>query len=378
MGYSQSGNAGAVTAIGGATSLLNRVSVTLPGGASMTYNQHHHWRNAVTPHTLSKTYVETELRQLENGAINLNTSGSVASRTRGFSCPLDIPLFNADAAFPMLLTSGGMTVEFTTNSVNEAFSAGGAELTSYSLSNLALIYEVIIVTSEFKQALVEAKRDRPYMIHVNDRMSLGPVVSNSSQRFNLGVSLSSMKCVLFTEMNQSQLSSTTYSTATSGIVIPRDKFYGGTQIYQYNVYRDGMQITPNYLTSDDLWYAELNRAIGRVNDPAATSCLYLTDPVDSSSERTNYSRSQLLFGATMQTIDDWSFAAQGVPVDQLSIEVLKRILAADPDGPNIGFIGVPAGSSTSGTVIPFANMYIWACYDSVVVIMPDGMCTIRR
>lgn len=372
--YAGSANSGVGTYTGGATSLINRVSVTLPGGASMTYNQHHHWRNAVTPHTLSKIYVEQELKELECGQVNVNVTASTANTTRSFSCPLDIPLFNSDCAFPMLLTSGGMTIEFTTNSVNEAFAAGTNPVSSYSLSGLALVYEVIIVTPDFKQALLHSKKDKPYMIHVNDRMHLGPVVSNSSQRFNLGVSLSSMKCVLFTEMLQSQLSATTATVNT--VVVPNDKFYGGSQITQYNVYRDGLQITPNYLTSEDIWYSELNRAIGRINDSNTTSCMYAVYPADASSERTTYTRSQLLFGATMQTIDDWAFAAQGVPVDQLSIEITKQVLTAASNGSSIGYIGVPQ-TNTAG-VIPYANLYLWACFDSVVVIMPDGMCTIRR
>ena len=212
------------------------------------------------------------------------------------------------------------------------------------------------------------------MIHVNDRMNLGPVVSNSSQRFNLGVSLSSMKCVLFAEMLQAQLQGTTLAV-TAG-AIPLDKFYGGTQIFQYNVYRDGLQITPNYMTSEDFWYAELNRAIGRINESNATSCLYTVAPADGSSERTNYSRSQLLFGATMQTIDDWSFAAQGVAVDQLSIEIFKKAPLTVADAPSIGYTRLPG--SVGAVTNPFANLYLWACFDSVVVIMPDGMCTIRR
>lgn len=358
---------------GGAASLLNRISVTLPGGASMTYNQHHHWRNAVTPHVLSKPYVEGDLRQLEGGTIAVNTAsgvGTAPSTLRSFCIPLDIPLFNADAAFPMLLCSGGMTIEFTTNSVQEAFMSTVASVTSYTLTTLALVYEVITVTPDFKSALMHAKKDKPYMIHVNDRINLGPVVSNSSQRFNLGVSLSSMKCVLFTEMCQAQLQGTQDNNAR-----PLEKFYGGSQIFQYNVYRDGLQITPNYCVSDDLWFAEMNRAVGRINESTSTSAMYAVTPQAASSERTTYSRSQLLLGATMQTIDDWSFAAQGVSVDQLSIEVFKHLLTADIDGPYIGCIGLPA---TAGAAIPYANLYLWACFDSVVVIMPDGMCTIRR
>lgn len=370
---------GALVANGGACSLINRISVTLPGGSSMTYNQHHHWRNAVTPHCLSKPYIEGELKQLEGGAICLNINASTTNTTRNFTVPMDIPLFTADAAFPLLLCNGGLTIEMTTNSVNEAFISSVSDVTGYSLTGLSLVYEVITVTPEFKSALVEAKRASPYLIHVNDRMSIGPVSSSSSQRFNLGVSLSSLKSVLFTEMPLSQLQGTTYSITGAGpaaLKVPLDKFYGCTQITQYNVYRDGIQVTPNYLTSDDIWFAELTRALSRITDTTNSSLLYNVVPLDGSTERTNYSRSQLLLGASMRTVDDWAFSSTGIPVDQLSIEVTKSLLSNTSGAAiNIGYTGTAA---SAGAGIPVANMYIWACFDSVVVILPDGMCTIRR
>ena len=78
----------------------------------------------------------------------------------------------------------------------------------------------------------------------------------------------------------------------------------------------------------------------------------------------------------MRTVDDWAFSSTGIPVDQLSIEVTKSLLSNTSGAAiNIGYTGVAA---SAGAGIPVANMYIWACFDSVVVILPDGMCTIRR
>lgn len=371
--------------VGGATSLLNRISVTLPGGSSFTYNQHHHWRNAVAPHTLSKAYIESDLRHLEGSFVHINAGGNT-SNIQAFTVPLDIPVFNADAAFPMLLVNGGISIELTSNSVAEAFtSTGGSYLSGYTLSKLALVYEVITVTPDFKNALIAAKGGGTYNIHVNDRMSLGPVGQQGGGRVNVGVSLSSVKCVLFTMMPQSQLAGPSDTVgkaclnaaaggALTGVAyLPLEKFYGMSGCSAYNVYRDGMQITPNYMDSDDMWYSEMQRAVGRINDSNTSSALYTTKASGGSNERTNYARAVCLWGATMSTLDDWSYASQGVPVDQLSIETIFSTITKDNIGATstVWSMGATQGQTAN-------NLYIWACFDSIVMINPDGTCSIRR
>jgi hypothetical protein len=158
---------------GGAASMFSRFTLTLPGGAQASYSQANHYRNAVIPHALSAEYFN-DLRQLESaGMVRINNTAAGAGtdlcKTVWFTVNVDIPCLNSQQALPMLLMSGGLSLEIVTASVNEAFYSVTNAVTSYLLSDLSLVYEVVQVTPEFKSALVAAKAQSPYLIHCNDR-----------------------------------------------------------------------------------------------------------------------------------------------------------------------------------------------------------------
>ena len=362
---------------GGASSVLNRVTLTLPGGASMSYNQQQHYRNAVTPHTLDAAYY-MDMRQMEHAGVTYGPfiAAARADATppntpsvlmdRYFSTPMDIPILNADAAFPLLLCSQGLTLEIVTSSLTDSFyytggnisanqaAAYAGSLSTYALSGLALVYEVIQVTPEFKNALITSKAGSPYVCHVDDRMVIGPigVTAGSSPRLNVGVGLSSLKSVLFTEA----------LLGTGLISDPKVYSFNGTTTY--NVYRDGQQISIPNITSEDVAFMEMQRSVGRLNDSQTSSIMQLKTTNITSGLRTSYSASSFLGGCSFQCIDDWSFSAKGAPCDQLAIELLKTT-------PDANKWGVTTASANS-------NLYIFCMYDAVVVILPDGTCQIRK
>lgn len=368
--------------VGGASSIISRTTVTLPGGASMSYGQQNHWRNAVVPHTLNKVYIDQELRELEfAGQTKVFVSGSnsaVGSPTVTVFyvvIPIDIPVFNGSAAFPLLLMSGGVQIEMVTAALGEAFSISTTYVTaanvtvptSYSLSSMSLVYEVMQVTPDFKAALVASKASNPYMLHVSDRTSVGPVGLTGSTRYNFGVGLSSVKGVLFTE----QLSA---STSAIGSL----KGYTPNAMDSYAIYRDGQLMSIPNITSRDVAYAELNRTLGRMFDPSICSANQQFTGAINTVQPSSYSGVQsgsFLGGCSFENIDDWSFSAQGSPCDQIAIELTKSSTA---------------GGTASTTVTayqekwgyPFAlansNLYLWVLHDSVVVVLPDGTCQVRK
>lgn len=371
---------------GGASSLLNRVTVTLPGGVSMSYGQHHHWRNAVIPHALSAAYVQLDLREAEHAGAVRNlvaaVAGTVAAspiQTFFFSIPMDVPVFNGSTAFPMLLCNGGISMEIVTSSLGEAFTAtsagAGAAATpvTYEMKNVGLVYEVLQVSSEFKQALVATRGDRGYMIHVADRTVVGPVGVTSSTRYNFGVGLSSCKGVLFTE----------YSQTNSGQV-RQPKGYMANALDYYSVFRDGVQMTIPNINSADVAYSEMQRTLGRIGDSNITSAVSIPPRnIADTNSHTSYSFSgagSFLGGCSFQNISDWSFAAQGSPADQLAIEIYK---AASTQTTNDG---IPTNLTQvqyaerwgRGYVREDSFLLIWVLYDSVVVVLPDGTCQVRK
>lgn len=375
--YGASLSSTSVHGAGGASSIITRTTVTLPGGASMSYGQQNHWRNAVVPHILNKAYIDTELRELEfAGQTRVFISGSVAATGSPtvsifyVVIPVDIPVFNGSAAFPLLLMSGGVQIEMVTAALGEAFVAVTGENTTvpsgYALSGMSLVYEVMQVTPDFKAALVSSKASNPYMIHVSDRTSVGPVGLTGSTRYNFGVGLSSVKGVLFTEQ-----------LAANSSAIAAYKGYTLNAMESYAVYRDGQLMSIPNITSKEVAYAELNRTLGRMFDPnIGSATVGITSYADTNGVST-YSTSTggFLGGCSFENIDDWSFSAQGSPCDQIAIELVKSSTAG-----GTASVALTAYQEKWGYLATLANtnLYLWVLHDSVVVVLPDGTCQVRK
>ena len=340
---------------GGAGSLFTRFTLTLPGGAQASYSQANHYRNAVIPHALSAEYFN-DLRQMESaGLVKLNTAADDKNLTAFFTINIDIPCLNSQQALPMLLMSGGLTLEIVTASINEAFYTLLAGITNYAISELSLVYEVVQVTPEFKSALVAAKAQAPYLIHCNDRLCIGPTAYTGTTRLNIGLGLSSMKGVLFTSMATDAL--------TANLAKPKN--YTNNGLFSYSMYNNGQLFSIPTIQSDDLCFTEMQRCLGRINDSNVTSFLVAEVNTSLTSRRNNYNLGQFLAGSSCETIDDWSFSSQGVPCDQFAIEV-------NNDGTQ------DANKWQAAQAAAACNLYLFIFYDSILVINPDGTCQIRK
>lgn len=343
---------------GGAASLFSRFTLTLPGGAQVSYGQANYYRNAVIPHALSAEYFN-DLRQLESAGLVKNyTTDVTTNKTCWFTTTVDIPCLNSQQSLPLLLMSGGLSLEIVTAAVNEAFYciAGGAtcNITTYEIKELALIYEVVQVTPEFKAGLVAAKAQSPYLIHCNDRLSLGPLTFGGTTRLNVGLGLSSMKGVVFTSM----------LVDSTSAVVDKPKVFTNNGMLNFAMYNNGQLFSIPTITSDDLCFSEMQRCLGRINDSNITSLLAPVVNTVTTNRRNNYNLGQFLAGSSCETIDDWSFSSQGVPCDQLALEITCGTQTADR------WQGIVTAAAS--------NLYIFVFYDSILVINPDGTCQIRK
>ncbi len=109
----------------------------------------------------------------------------------------------------------------------------------------------------------------------------------------------------------------------------------------------------------------MQRCLGRINDSNVSSLLVSTVNTTTTNLRNNYSVGQFLAGCTAETVDDWSFSSQGVPIDQLAIELT---LANTND----------ANQFQAATANQASNLYVFVFYDSILVVNPDGTCQIRK
>jgi hypothetical protein len=346
---------------GGASSLINRINVMLPGGSIMTYNNYNHFRNAVLPHALTTSYIYNDLRQLEYVGVNkLNTTAATAlSRQAYVSIPLFIPLFcNANQAFPLLLLPNGsnITLEILTETVNNAIYATTTAVTGYTISEASLVYETIDVPYSFKEGLLASKAGQQFLMHVNDYWSVGPVSTTQSVRYAIGCGLSSLKGVVATEQLANDISATT-----------NKKKYASNALSRFNVMVDGQYITIGNIDNDAVSYAEMNRALGRLNDPNMQSFLeVIATSTAETGLRNTYSDYNFLIGATCQVVDDWGFNS-GIPASNVMIE-LDHSPATDA-----------AVRWQNSTAYAASNLYVWLLNDTTVAIdVGSGNVTIRK
>ncbi len=340
--------------VGGASSLIQRCTVTLPGGVSLTYNNWSHMQNAVIkPHCLSSLYVSNDLRQLEHtNTIRNMTAYNDVTRSMWVSIPLNIPVFNASSAFPLCLCSAPLSLEINTNTVIDAYYAVVATVTGFAIDNASLVYETISPSAEFISALKQAKQSVPYSLAVNDWMGMSTGVSGAGvSRLQFGLGLASLKSVVFTFQTQ--------PTATSS------KVYQSGGMTQWTGYVDGVQVTPPNLNSSDFVYLECQRALQRVNDSNIDSFFTSEAPTATNTLRNNYESAYFLAGVNTSILDSANLSQVGIPCGTL---VLEAELSATQD--------LAKWQATNAAAA--ANVYVFCMFDSVISIDAMGICTLRR
>lgn len=347
--------AGSNAGNGGASSLFRQFTVTLPGGSSMSYNAANHWRNAILPHALSQSYLTQDMRQMEHaGVVRVNGDGAgEESRTCYFAVPVDIPIFNSAQAVPLLLMSGGITLEIVTATAIEAFSAATQPVTNFSLSELSLCYECLEVPPEYKQALMAASIERPFSLSVRDRVYLGSIGLSGSTRVNIGLGLSSLRAIVGTFTVNSDWAASTDS-----------KVYKNNGMTEFHIYVNGQEMTLPIISNDAVCYAELQRALGNFNDALITSSLRQETNAADGAVRNNFCSSQFAFATSTEALADAEFSLCGVPADQIALEVV---------------CGTVSASAWQNTTAPAAaQLHLWGLYDSVVSVDGAGVCMVRK
>lgn len=339
---------------GGASSLLNRINVNL-GGTVMSYQNYNHFRNAVLPHSLNSQYFQTDLRQLEySGVTKTATADTAQSKTVYVSIPLWLPIFNAQQAFPSLLMTSNITMELLTETVNNAFAGATTAISNYTLSDLYLVYEEIQVSPEFKSALVSSKAGQMYNISVNDWWSMGPTNADQSMRYQIGCNLSSLKAVVFTE----QL---TADVATALV----EKKYCSNGLLNYTIYVDNFPVSPPNITDDSYCFAEMNRALQKLND--SNTCSYLEPATNTVSTglRNAYTSNNFLAGASTLVISDWGYSSCGISASTVTLELNH---------------GTPDASQwQTATAYAAASLYSFLLHDSIVSIdVSQGIVAVRK
>ena len=340
---------------GGASSLINRINITVPGGSVVSYGNYNHWRNAILPHISSPGFVYNDLRVMEfAGVTKVNTDTSAASTTVYVCIPLFVPIFSSNQAFPSLLLSGsGINIEFITESLNNAIHSVTA-VTAFSLSEISLVYETLDVSQSYKDAIMSAKANSFYNISVEDWASIGPVATTSAMSYQIGCGYSSLKSILFAE----QL----IITATTD-----KKLYVYNGLNDIKLYVNNQIVSPPNLNEESYVFSETQRALGRINDITLSSMNAVVANTNANNLRSSYTTANFLAGISTSVFSDWGFSSSGVPASTITLE-LSHSGTADP---------VKWEDATA--VYAAASLYVFMAYDSVYSVdLSNGTVMIRK
>jgi hypothetical protein len=342
---------------GGASSLINRVNVMV-GGTSLNYPQYNHFRNSVLPHILGNDYIFNDLRQMEYAGIAIE-GGTVANtpftRTVNVAIPLWLPCFNSNQAFPALLISTPITIEILTETFAAALSQHNCTITGYEIRDASLIYETITVSSEFKQALLQSKAGQMYSIKLNDWMCVGPSAYTGSLTYQIGCGLSSLRAVLWTEQ------------LVADVAAANIKKYLSNGLLDYKVYVNNLQISVNNPDNDAVAFAEMNRALSRLNDYNITSAMLPVANTLTTGVKNTYTSHNWLGGASCDVFSDYGYEQTGVPASTVTVELTKGL-------PN-------AYKWQNATVVDNAgaNLYVFLLHDSTLSVdVFSGVVMVRK
>lgn len=355
--YSFAGQAGgnAVYDFGSASMLINRVNVQI-GSLNVSYANYNHMRHAVLPHCINGDWIATDSRAMEcTGVKRTNTDANADSKNSFFAIPLFLPIFNAEGHWPALLVNGGITVEILTESINQAFYAETTAVTNYSLSELALVYEEIQVSPEFKSALISSKAGESYNLSVSDYWSVGPTSSDQATRYQIGCGLSSLKAVLWTEQLQAAVANTTSA-----------KRYTHNGLLDYTISVDGQPASLPNANNQCVVFSEMNRSLQRLGDSQYNSYIEAdSTSAVGSQDMTYYPTAHFLGGCNLMSVSDWGYSFVGRQATNVTVELNH---------------GTP-NAVNWGNAVPYAaaNLYVFLLFDSVYSIdVATGVVSQRK
>lgn len=337
-----------------AASIIDQLSVIFPNGQEMQYSKYDIFEWGIThSHMLSKEYVNTDLRVLEAcNTVRLcsQVNPPLSSRSAYVAIPLNIPVFNSKNGFPLCFLNAPITIRMRSNTVAKGLFSTVNPISSYTLSEMSLIYEEIRVSDVYKQQLMSLPS--PYSIFVNDRRFLGVSDGSMSSRANFGVGLSSLKGVVWLDI----------------LPLPTSGDYKSSRVLglnRWSLYVDNRRINQFEIDNYPVCFAELQRALQSIFDLNRTSNLYELNTSTESSLNSTYLFGQFAAGLSTAVFNSDSLTMSGIPCSEVAVEIERG-------NSNPIKWGHFNGSG------PGALNHIWAFHDTLVLVSPNGDVEIRR
>ena len=310
-----------------ASALINRLTVMI--GNQNVEQKNNYWfeHDYLLCHSSSTPYYSYDSALYENTATNV-AANAPNNGAIDVVIPILSSLFNGCKAVPCFLLNSPISLQFDYNTLGYSMLFAGATITSYTISNAQLCYEVIQVDDSYCQA-VRAMMAEGHLFQLNLTSTMNLQTANTgTTNYNIGANLSSLKAVLYTNISNA-VSNTNQS------------LFGENAQTNFRLYLDGRQINNFNLDNPAVIYAEMNRALHNMFDTNVTT---IATPV-------NYLTSYFVGGVNTNRFNEL-MAMTGTPAQ------------------NINFIL----ENTAGAT----NIYVSLIYDQLLVIDVTGQVSIVR
>lgn len=257
------------------TALFNRYVFSINGvqvdniqNADMTYD-------TVISHSSSADYQRNDLAVLMGANVNMTASAGGVVGTKTYCVPLLGSL--SAPTFPLYLLNGSCAIDIDLNTSARAFGKGiGANDadsnfdagTTYTVSNVQLIYDRITPSDELIQSVkAEQMTGKKFVVpYTNIQSFLVAQNPNGPSNLNVGVNLSSLNSVVYTNVVNADLT----SIATS-------KLSGANGFGSFQVLLDGRSLSSvNYNNASNtpaLAFCESQKALSRAWDSAVSDAV---------------------------------------------------------------------------------------------------------
>jgi hypothetical protein len=301
-----------------ASQVINRLTLLSGGSVIEQINNYHIVANVVSAHASSQAYSQADLSMYENsfaGICGTNLDYNPPSTNQTLYITVTIPLMSgllqSQHHLPLFLLSGNLQIQLDLNPLAVAF-AGPASVTAAEFTNNTLIYEQLNVDAVMEATLKQSLMRSPFQIPFNSFVSLAVANASGTQASQpIGLNLSSVYGVLVTEVT------------SAGQVLVNRKFHVKAGLSSIKCFADGRLVNSHEISTDALFFAEMNKVFNLCFDPLRTSALgheYATSNANKYA-KAQYQNYIFAAGVSMTRVSEDGVVMAGSPVNQMLVEL---------------------------------------------------------
>lgn len=349
--------------VASASALISRLTISNGSQMLSQLTNYNVWHDVLLSHATSNDYVRMDSVIYEMTGVARNTVANADSdavdKTVYITIPLMSPIFNSSQSIPLFLMNSPLTIEILFNSVADAISAATIVPTAFTVSDAEIVYEEVAISPELKSSIMGRLQGGSVWKQYLDSIYALQTSSTSGLSFNLGVGLSSCKGILACDRN-----------ATGDLVL---NGYSNSRFFL-----DGQLVNNFDLSNSAIVFSELNRTLHSMHDSNITSSLDVNlSPAGTAaggatpSRWTDFVADKFVYGVSTQSVNDFSIAFSGQPVQMIIVQTFNASAANSPLFPY-------ATAAEGGTFANGRNKIMFVLYDELLTIDANGVCSLLR